>query len=319
MAQEILNDMEEESVNLLSGKPMPSSMAPSSLDGKTETARAPQQQPQPKKTQKPAVVASKVRKNTLKAYTSGSTAAKQAMEQGNSTMAHAEHEFGSLAQALQADVSIKVLNHRMSCLKLLLSDDHTKASEQRSQLILDRLNKDEFFQDQQWDPKHIHTLGNMVYLRNTMMDLQRTAEAVEELGEIHKESLNVLSVVSQAVSKEAKQWESNVVAMRKARDLEEKALQKEAERQRKQAERKAKQEQDKLAKLAAKAAADAAKAAAEAAKATGEDHDPIPDKPKPKRRRKAAADAQLGWEIALLVILALLLFECSFLLTLKTF
>ena len=231
--------------------------------------------PKPKraKLQQPAHAASKVRKESLRLFMQVQGAAETALALGKVVLSEGAAEHGGvLAEAIEADTMLKSLDHRMHCLRLLMDSFKDARSSDRSAHILEELNKDDYFRDQQWHASHVHTLGFMKYVREVMLDLQRSSDAVDAMGQAHRDAIGVLKEVASAVTKDASEWRAQVAALRKARELEQKTLEREAERQRKADEKKAAKEEKK-----AKAAAEKEKAAAEkkraaaAAAAAGEE------------------------------------------------
>ncbi|CAK9068162.1 unnamed protein product, partial [Durusdinium trenchii] len=168
---------------------------------------------------------------------------------------------------------------------------------EKGKSILERLQRDSFFADQCWDASHVHTLGQMTFVRDTMLSLQRTPDAVQSLAQQHKDSIQVLSTVAQAVTKECVEWKANVTALAKARDAEEKALQAQLKKQADKEKREALREEQKLAKAKAKQIEKEKKAAAaEARKAAQAQTPPNPEEPQPQdpRRRRKRVDAEIG-------------------------
>lgn len=62
------------------------------------------------------------------------------------------------------------------------------------------------------------------------LDLQRTVEAVQALGESHKESIELLQTLAASVIQECSTLKSQKVALQKQKDLEDKTAAKERER-----------------------------------------------------------------------------------------
>lgn len=236
------------------------------------------------KSKAPGAVASKVRKDTLRLYSTTTLQAKSALATGRQVLDLAVEAYGGLDEAVKTDESVKILSHRVHCLELLLDESSKQPEETTSQAIFDELCQDEFFTDQNWSTDHVHTVGNMVYVRSTMLELQRTSDAVETMGQQHKDAIGLLRDVSSSVAKASSEWKSRVAALKKAQELERKALEKEVERQRKAAEKKAEAEKMKLQKKQAEEEKAAKQKADDDAKETG-------PKDTMKKRRKKQANA----------------------------
>ena len=65
------------------------------------------------------------------------------------------------------------------------------------------------------------------------LDLQRTVEAVNALGESHKESIDLLQTLATSVLQECPSLKSQKVALQKQKDLEDKLAEKEKTRSKK--------------------------------------------------------------------------------------
>lgn len=240
IGRELRKELEEDDCCVVSCAPAASSLLPRT----TSAGAVAKPQPKPKQRNKvtPKMASSKVRKDTMKHFVAARPAAYSAIETGKQTLEEATNLYGTKDNAMEADGNIKVLSHRLTCLELLMDMEQSKSADKKSSRIFQLLEEDDFFSDQHWEQSHVQTWGYIEYVRQTMLDLQRTAEAVQALGEQHKEALNVVKEVAMAVSKSAKQWSSNVAALKKARDLEKKQLEKEEERQRKAEEKAQKSE-----------------------------------------------------------------------------
>ena len=229
--------------------------------------------------ERPGVTASKLRQGTLKAWTQTCSEAQRAARLGEQMLLDCLAEHGSEEGATLQDPSFKVVKLRSQCLAKLLDNRREKPTVETGEALLQMLGQDSYLGEQAWQPTHVQTLGQMAHVRGTLMELQRTSEAVTRLGDAHRSAIDVLKVVAKSVSSEAAQWRANLAALRKARDLEQKMLNKEAERQkakeererkaekkrrekvekkRREAEQKARDQEDEKARLAAAAAEEAA-------------------------------------------------------------
>ena len=248
MGLDLRNSLDEDESSLLS-KALPSiSSQPGVQPAAEQSSARGKAGAKPAKAKAPGAVASKVRKDTLRLYSTITMQAKSALSAGEQVLGLAEEAYGGLEAAVNTDESVKILSHRLRCLDLLLDETSKQPDETTSQAIFEELCQDEFFSDQSWSTAHVHTVGNMVYVRSTMLELQRTCDAVEAMGQTHKDAIGLLRDVSSSVAKAASEWKSRVAALKKAQELERKALEKEAERVRKAAEKKAEAEKMKLQK-----------------------------------------------------------------------
>lgn len=285
---EIRNQLDDEECSLLSmSLPSvnagPGSVAPGKLQARAGSTPAAAASKARAKAKTPGLAASKVRKDTIKLFSALQPAATSALAVGQDALAQAASEHGSFEEACAASPEIQCLLHRVRCLELLLDDAQSKSAVSKSEEIYEELIKDEYFNDQNWSVAHVQTLGYMKYVRNTMLELQRTCDAVDDMGQAHREAIVVLRDVASAVTKQATEWRSQVQASKKARILEQKALEKEAERQIKAEAKKKAREEAKQKRAEEKAQKEAAAAEKRAAEGAAEE-----DPTKNKRRRKQA-------------------------------
>ena len=206
--------------------------------------------PKPKaaRSKLPAVVACTARKDTVRTYTAVMAAIPVALSKAEEMLTEAEGVYDTLENAVLQDSAVRIVRHRHACLKQLDDRSYVRPSEASSGKLHKVLCEDAFFAEQGWCPQHVQTVGQIDYTRGVLLDLQRTAEAVEDLAATHRECLHVLQTVANALTTECRQWKSNLAAMVKARELEAKAKAKEEEKTRKQEERKNKQEAEKAKK-----------------------------------------------------------------------
>ncbi|CAE7578456.1 unnamed protein product [Symbiodinium sp. CCMP2592] len=181
--------------------------------------------PKPKagKSKLPGVVASTVRRDTVKPYTAVMAAIPAALSKAEEMLKEAEGAYDTLENAVLQDAAVRTVQHRRACLKQLDDRSYVRPTEASSGKLHKLLCEDKFFAEQGWSPEHVQTVGQIDYTRGVLLDLQCTAEAVEVLGATHKESLHVLQTVGNALTTECRQWKSNLAA----RELEEKAKAKE--------------------------------------------------------------------------------------------
>lgn len=294
-ARDLRNDLDDDNDgNMLSSAPL---LALANAPTPCRAPAAVPARPAPRQGKKISAkaAAAKLRSSTLKLFNTTVTSARTASAQGQAALDQASNLYGSLEDALD-DKSIDVLHHRLSCLHLLLDMEQTRSAGNKGQDILKLLNDDGFFHEQGWAMEHVHTVGYMNYMRNSMFDVQRDSEAVDILGQSHKDALSVLKIVSDSICKSATQWKANLAAEKKAKELEEKARVKEVERQRKAEERKQKAEQTKQRKLEEKAEK---KRQEEAAKLAAQE---TTVENQPKRRRKTADLGECNYALLQLVV-----------------
>ena len=252
------------------------------------------------RTERPAVLASKLRQQTTRLWSQMQSDVKEASKAGDSMLQECLQVHGSESQAAAQDPAYEIVARRLNCLLRLQDPKRQKPTSATGSELLQALNEDSFFEEQQWRPEAVQTLGQMNHVRATLLELQRTADAVTDLGNHHKDALEVVKTVARSITTEVNSWRANVAALKKARDLEQKQLIKEQERLQKLQEKKAKKEADAAKQAEAKrrraAEAEAAKASAleaEAQAAVGDEKDER--NPKDKRRsRKASAASELS-------------------------
>ena len=109
----------------------------------------------------------------------------------------------------------------MDCLAALQKNTRENPSEAVSdEEIRTLLQRDSFFEEQTWPNQCLQTLGQMHYIRNTLLDLQSTANAVHAMADTHRKSIDIATVVASSVLAEASNWRAIVKALRKAKEAE---------------------------------------------------------------------------------------------------
>ena len=218
--------------------------------------------------EKPALVASKMRKDTTKAWNHMQAAVQEAQRIGDAMLQDCIQEHGTADDARQADQSFATVEHRVKCLRLLSNESRAKPTEESGLKILAELQQDSYFMEQGWPWGAAQTLGQMFYVRLTAIELQRTAEAVHQMAADHRDAIDLVKTVAAAVIAEATSWRNHVSALRKARDAEQKELERDAKRRKKKEDAKRKAEEAKQKREAEKKARQEKKEA-EAADAAG--------------------------------------------------
>ena len=243
--------------------------------------------PRQAKEEKPGIVASKLRKETIKPWTALQTSVKNALVLGPEMLKECLGEYANEEEAMAQDASYKVVRSRLAVLQELSNPRREKPSEAKSAAWHSILQQDSFFKEQPWPVCAIQTLGQMTHIRGTVLELQGTAAAVSALGEIHKTAIEILQTISSAVCAEVSSWRSSIKALKKARELEEAALRREEDKLKKQARLKKKAEDAKAARELAKKQKDEEKAQ----KASKEKEDAEDPAVASKRRKKPTAPA----------------------------
>ena len=249
--------------------------------GKASNAKAKAKSKAKGKTERPGVLAAKIRQTTMRVWTQVQSDTKEACRIGATMLVDCVAQYRP---------SYEVVQRRLACLERLIDSKRQKPTVKIGEELLECLNQDSYFNEQAWRPQAVQTLGQLTHVRTTLLELQRTADAVNELGNNHRDGLDVLKIVAKSILTEVSCWKSNLAALRKARDLEQKQLVKEAERlaklQERQASKLAKQQKAALEKKrkAEKAEADRL-AAVEAAKNGEEAEQEHTPGPKIKRRK----------------------------------
>ena len=215
--------------------------------------------------EKPALVASKMRRLTTKAWNQMLAIVLEAQRTGNSMLHDCAEEHGTEDDARKAELSFASVEQRMKCLQMLSSETRGRPSEESRLKILAELNKDTYFMEQGWPWGAAQTVGQMTYVRLTAIELQRTAEAVHQMAADHRDAIDLVKTAASAVIAEATSWRNHVAALRKARDAERKELERDAKRRRKKDEAKLKAATAKEKRAAAKKGKEEAAAAADAA------------------------------------------------------
>ena len=196
------------------------------------------------KSRLPQVAASAARKDTMKLYNAVMASCKSSLEQGEDLLKRAVAEYECcLEDAAERDPSVKTIQLRLECMQLLSNQKSCRPTAAFSASVLATLRQDPFFNEQGWLPEAVQSLGQVTYTRSVIFDLMRSAEAVDEAARLHKDSLLILQTVSTALLREVSQWQANLQAYKKAKQLEMRAQERE-EKRRKAAEQKKKNAED---------------------------------------------------------------------------
>ena len=202
------------------------------------------------KVEKPGLAASKLRQQTTRAWHALQGEMPAAVKTGNAMLHDCLAEYGgSEEMAKSQDLAYRTVQFRLSCLMKLMSQEKVKPTAAEGQALLDMFQSgDAFFQEQGWAAENVQTMGQMLHVRFTLLELQRTAELVREMGTCHEEAIAIARAVAKAVITEANTWRSNIAALKKARELEAKQLKKEIERDAKRLKKQKEQEESRRKK-----------------------------------------------------------------------
>ena len=228
------------------------SLGPGPGSSTTSTVK-PKAKPKARHSEKPGVISSKCRKDTTKMWAALPSTLESALSSAASVMQECiKLHDGSEETARAQEPSYRVLESRAAALHMLNDKKQEKASAACSQKIAKVLEHDEWFNEQAYPMECLQTLGQMTYVRHTLLELQGTASATMALADQHRTSVEILKAVADSIIREGSNWRANVAALRKARDEEQKALVKEQKKLEAKQKAKEKQEQAKAAREAKK-------------------------------------------------------------------
>ncbi|CAE7814650.1 unnamed protein product [Symbiodinium sp. CCMP2592] len=272
---------------------LPDSSRPSAGAGKAKAKPKARSQA---KAERPGVVASRIRRETMKPWTTLQTSIKNALELAPVMLEECVAEYASEEEAIAQDSSYGVVRARLAALRMLSNQKRERPSEATSKPLSDLLAQDPYFNEQCWPVSAIQTLGQLSHMRGTVLELQGTAAAVAALGEEHKCAIDVLKTVATAVCTEVTSWRSSIKSLKKARELEEICAQREAQKEAKKEKQKKKSDEAKAAKELARKEKDnkAKEAAAAEAQGAQEDEAARGGGAQSKRRRKPVPEGQIS-------------------------
>eukprot|EP00438_Fugacium_kawagutii_P020200 Skav207617 [mRNA] locus=scaffold1878:161067:167094:+ [translate_table: standard] len=182
------------------------------------------------------------------------------------------------------DPSLTLIRSRLLLVQIALRDSRGSEGHAHSRELYERALEDPYIRELQTttfaSEDGVMTIGMAQAQRDTGMDLQPSATALDSLVEKHRNAIACLKTIGSALTKESESWKANVVALQKMKESEEKAMRKVEEKEmkaQKRAEEKRKKQED-------KDAAKKKKKEAEAGAADDDDHEEE-DKKRSRKRR----------------------------------
>lgn len=277
--------------------PMPcsgGSANPKSRNSKNGKTPTPTTTTSKTKAKNPVAEAASQRAKTMKDWKGCETSLQKAIQHAETVLNTDALDVHGSDEKAQDDPSLQLIRDRLKLAKLAV-DRTSPATAAQNQLLYSECLKDPFLRDLSdsllVSPDGVQCVAWIDHIRSRVLDLQPTAEKVQQLMDCQRNALAVLQKISGALLKETDTWKSNITALKKAKLEEEKAAQKAEQALAKEEERKAKRAQATKARAEERKrkANEAATAAAE--KSDDEQGDEQDDKG--KRRRRAAKASQL--------------------------
>ena len=188
---------------------------------------------------------------------------------GRLSVAEVLQVYDTVSHALQADVTLRLIDQRRQILQLAsmsyVSGDQNilMAAKEDSKRLLEMFQQDPYLREiENLSSETVQTLGLIAYNRDFSLDLQPTCDAMFDMMEFQKVAIDNLSKVCQCIHTEIVDWKASLHSIKKAREEEKKAQEREdaknkkaIEAEAKKAAKKRKADEDKAAKAAAKLAA----------------------------------------------------------------
>lgn len=140
----------------------------------------------------PRVIAARVRKDTVKLYTSGQVLLEKALQVGEEMLEKMVDLHGSEENAMGVE-EFKTMKIRLKCLNLLKDDQRGHQSQDTGAKVAELLQQDPHFSTQNIKPDRVQTIGYMGFVRSTLLEICRTADMCNELGDKHKDWVWVVS------------------------------------------------------------------------------------------------------------------------------
>lgn len=136
----------------------------------------------------PRVVGARLRKDTVKLFTSVQVQLEKAIQAGNDMISSMQESHGENAKDIQ---EFKTLERRLQCLNLLKDarrGHNGGPGGDIGEQVVKLMKEDPYFGEQKIEADRVQTIGYMHFCRNTLLEMCRTAEHCSELGEKHKDS-----------------------------------------------------------------------------------------------------------------------------------
>ena len=244
------------------------------------------------KTKNPVAEAASQRAKTMKDWKSCEANLQKAIQHAETVLSTDAVDVHGSHEKAKDDPSLQLIRDRLSLAKLAV-DRTSPVTADQNQLLYSECLKDPFLRDFSdsilASQDGVQCVAWIDHVRSRVLDLQPSAEKVQQLMDCQRNALVVLQKIAGALLKETDTWKSNVIALKKAKLEEEKAAHKAEQALAKEEERKAKRAE------AAKARAEAKKRKADEIAAADKSDDEHGDEQddKGRRRRRAAKATQL--------------------------
>lgn len=134
----------------------------------------------------PRVIAARIRKDTVKNYTSVQVLLEKALQVGDDMLQSMMTVHGSEENAMAVE-EFTTMKIRLKCLNLLKDDRRGHQSKETGEQVAELLKQDPHFSTQNIKADRIQTLGYMNFLRSTQLEMCRTSQTCNELGDRHKD------------------------------------------------------------------------------------------------------------------------------------
>ena len=135
----------------------------------------------------PRVIGARIRKDTVKMFTSGQVLLDKALNSGEEMKKRIlELHDGSEEHAMAVD-GFKTVKLRLQCLRLLKDDRRGHQCQDVGAEVVELLKADPHFASQNIKADRVQTVGYMNFVRSTLFEMCRTGEACSELGDKHKD------------------------------------------------------------------------------------------------------------------------------------
>ena len=195
------------------------------------------------KTKNPIAEAASQRARTMKEWKNSELQLKKAIQNAESLLNTDAVEIHGSAEKATQDPSLQLIQERLEIARLAV-DRSEAGSIQKNRLLYQLCLKDPYLKDLQdsllSSQDGVQSVAWIDHIRSSLLDIQPTAEKVQQLMDLQRNALAVLSKIASSLIKETETWKANVAALKKAKREEEKAALKAEQALAKEEERKAK-------------------------------------------------------------------------------
>lgn len=179
-------------------------------------------QPKAKSRANPIVLATQLRTRTVKDYREVDRLLKKSADFGMQVLQKDALEVHGSQEEVDSDFTLNLLRDRLELMRLAKHGSEDGPESLRvSQDLFAKCLRDPYLKDLSStflsSESGCMSYGRVTYMRNTVMDLQSSTDAVQDISNNVKNALALLKKIATAVQSEAETWKSNIALLHKVR------------------------------------------------------------------------------------------------------